>query len=67
MIKHLHELINYGLTRNLIQDTDKKYIYNQLLYFFKLDHVSYDVDVKDIDSPEEAIFPSLDDLYNQAY
>ncbi len=65
MIKHIHELIHYGLTRNLIHETDKKYIYNQLRYFFKLEHVDYSGSIKLIDSPEEAIFPLLDDLYNR--
>lgn len=65
MIKHLHELIEYGISRKIIKESDKNYIYNQLLYYFKLEHVDYKGKIKTIESPEEAIFPLLDDLYNK--
>lgn len=68
MIKHIHELIEYGISKEIIKGADKKYIYNQLLYFFKLDHVEFNQKVKKIKSPDEATysFPSfikLNELY----
>jgi UDPglucose--hexose-1-phosphate uridylyltransferase len=65
MIKHIHELIEYGISKEIIKGADKKYIYNQLLYFFKLDHVEFNQKVKKIKSPDEAIFPLLDNLYER--
>lgn len=65
MIKYIHALIKYGIDKNLITELDKKYIYNQLIYFFKLDHVDYNADALAIESPEAAIFPLLDDMYER--
>lgn len=65
MIKHVYALIDYGLEKNLIKKSDQNYIYNQLIYFFKLEHSEVKSNYDKIKSPEEAIFPLLDDLYHR--
>lgn len=64
MIKHIYELINYGLEKKLIREEDRNYILNQLLIFFKLDYEAYNSDEK-ITTPEAAIFPLLDDMFER--
>lgn len=64
MIKYVHGLINYAIKKDLIKEEDYSYCYNQLIYFFKLEHKD-EFDKIIINSPEEAIFPLIDSLYER--